>query len=113
MVSPAVPFIPSGHFYSAPSSPLPLRGTPDYSTDTVSEFHAEAHGQLQVKKGLAQGPYVAARAGVESTTLRLKVNRLNQGATRIPLMRGNIQVPMLRTASALRAFFSYCCIRPY
>ena len=36
-------FIHSGHFYSAPSSPLPLRGAPDYSTDTVSEFHAEAH----------------------------------------------------------------------
>src|SRR6218665_676551 len=36
-------------FHSAPSSPLPLRGAPDYSTDTVSEFHAEAHRQLQVK----------------------------------------------------------------
>src|SRR6218665_4093815 len=53
-------FIHSGHFYSAPSSPLPLRGAPDYSTDTVLEFHAE---------GLAQGPYVTARAGVEPTTL--------------------------------------------
>src|SRR6218665_3641869 len=42
-------FIQSGHFYSAPSSPLLLRGAPDYSTDTVSEFHAEAHRQLQVK----------------------------------------------------------------
>src|SRR6218665_3353045 len=42
-------FIHSGHFYSAPSSPLPLRGAPVYSTDTVSEFHAEAHRQLQVK----------------------------------------------------------------
>src|SRR6218665_2832078 len=42
-------FIHSGHFYSAPSSPLQLRGAPDYSTDTVSEFHAEAHRQLQVK----------------------------------------------------------------
>src|SRR6218665_93294 len=42
-------FFHSGHFYSAPSSPLPLRGAPDYSTDTVSEFHAEAHRQLQVK----------------------------------------------------------------
>src|SRR6218665_2880646 len=41
--------IDSGHFYSAPSSPLLLRGAPDYSTDTVSEFHAEAHRQLQVK----------------------------------------------------------------
>jgi len=34
------------HFYSAPSSPLLLRGTPEYSTDTVSESHAEAHRQL-------------------------------------------------------------------
>src|SRR6218665_2316616 len=42
-------FIHSGHFYSAHSSPLLLRGAPDYSTDTVSEFHAEAHRQLQVK----------------------------------------------------------------
>ena len=41
-----VKFIHSGHFYSAPSSPLLLRGAPDYSTDTVSEFHAEAHRQL-------------------------------------------------------------------
>ena len=63
-------FIHSSHFYSASSSPLLLRGAPDYSTDTVSEFHAEAHRQLLVK---AQGPYVASRAGVEPTTLRLKV----------------------------------------
>ena len=42
-------FIHSGHFYSASSSPLLLRGAPDYSTDTVSEFHAEVHRQLQVK----------------------------------------------------------------
>src|SRR6218665_4155080 len=39
-------FIHSGHFYSAPSSPILLRGAPDYSTDTVSEFHAEAYRQL-------------------------------------------------------------------
>src|SRR6218665_1415985 len=44
-----IQFIQSGHFYSAPSTPLPLRGAPDYSTDTVSEFHAEAHRQLKVK----------------------------------------------------------------
>src|SRR6218665_1394752 len=59
-------FFHSGHFYSAPSSPLLLRGAPDYSTDTLSEFHAEAHRQLQVKD-------MTARAGVEPTTLRLKV----------------------------------------
>src|SRR6218665_270411 len=39
-------FIHYGHFYSAPSSPLLLRRAPDYSTDTISEFHAEAHRQL-------------------------------------------------------------------
>ena len=67
-------FIHSGHFYSAPSSPLLLRVAPDYSTDSVSEFHAEAHRQLQVKNlPIAQGPHVAARAEVEPTTLRLKV----------------------------------------
>ena len=42
-------FIHSSHFYSAPSSPLLLRGAPDYSTDTVSEFHVDAHRQQQVK----------------------------------------------------------------
>jgi len=30
-------FIHSGYLYSAPSSPLLLRGDPDYSIDTVSE----------------------------------------------------------------------------
>src|SRR6218665_3104968 len=64
-------FIHSGHFYSTPSSPIPLSGAPDYSTDTVSEFHAEA--QATAGKGLAQGPYVTARAGIEPTTLRLRV----------------------------------------
>src|SRR6218665_500372 len=43
-------FVNSGHFYSAPSSPLLLRGAPDYSTDwSFTEFHAEEHRQLQVK----------------------------------------------------------------
>ena len=35
-------------YYSAPSRFL-LRGAPDYSADTESEFHAEAHEQLRVK----------------------------------------------------------------
>jgi|SRR6218665_3130244 len=43
-------FIHSDHFCSAPSSQLLLRSAPDYSTDTASEFHAEAHRQLQVKE---------------------------------------------------------------
>ena len=65
-------FIHYGHFYSAPSSHPLLRGAPDYSTDTVSQFHAEARRQL-LGKGLAQSPYMATRAGVEPTTLRLQV----------------------------------------
>ena len=37
----------------------------------MSEFHAEVL-QTIANEGLAQGPYVVARAGVEPTTLRLK-----------------------------------------
>src|SRR6218665_2968600 len=68
-------FIHSGHFYSAPSSPLLLRGAPDYSTDTVRRpiGVSRRSAQATAGKGLAQGPYVGARAGVEPTTLRLKV----------------------------------------
>src|SRR6218665_1235352 len=62
-------FIHSGHFYSAPSSPLLLlRGA-----------------QAIAGKGLAQDPYVAARAGVEPTTHRLKV--IN--STKAPLRSTN------------------------
>ena len=42
-----------------------------HSTDSVSEFHAEAPQEI-ASDGLAQGPYVAARAGFEPTTLRTK-----------------------------------------
>ena len=63
-------FIHSGHFYSASSSPLLLRGSPDTArADTVSEFLAEAP-QAIASEELPQGPYVAARAGVDPTTLR-------------------------------------------
>ena len=37
----------------------------------MSEFQAEV-AQATVSEGLAQGPYVAARAGFEPTTLRTK-----------------------------------------
>ena len=70
-------FIHSGHFLSASSSPLLLKGALDYSTDTVSEFHAEAP-QAIASEGLAQGPYVATRAEVEPT---VESHRLNQCAT--------------------------------
>jgi len=67
-------FIHSDHFYSASSV---FKST---TTQRRSRLH---HGycigvscrsaQATVSKGLTQGPYVAARAGVESTTLLLRV----------------------------------------
>ena len=42
-------------------------------TDTVCIGVSRRSAQATVGKGLAQGPYVAARAEVEPTTLRLKV----------------------------------------
>ena len=37
----------------------------------MPEYHSEAQ-QATVSEGLAQGPYVAARAGIEPMTLRTK-----------------------------------------
>src|SRR6218665_2708030 len=45
-----------------------------HSTDTVSEFRAEAP-QATVSEGLAQGPYVAASAGLEPMTLQTKCDK--------------------------------------
>ena len=42
---------------------------PQHSKDTVLKFHAKAK-QASESEGLAQGPYVAARAGIEPTTLQ-------------------------------------------
>src|SRR6218665_2853356 len=42
-----------------------------HNTDSVLEFHTEAP-QATVSEGLAQGPYMAARLGVEAMTLRTK-----------------------------------------
>src|SRR6218665_3328536 len=46
-----ISLIHSGHFYSDPSSPLLLRGAPDYNTDTVSEFSRRS-AQATTGKGL-------------------------------------------------------------
>src|SRR6218665_1614489 len=64
-------FIHSGHFYIAPSK-----------SSTTQRRSRLQHGycigvlrrsaQATAGKGLAQGPYMAARAGGEPTTLRLK-----------------------------------------
>jgi len=85
----------SGYFYSASSSPLLLRGAPDYSTDTLSEFSDERHRIYQwaitpqhwycvgvntpearsdihttESEGLTQGSSVVARVGFTPATLR-------------------------------------------
>src|SRR6218665_2370234 len=40
-------FIHSAHFYSAPSSPLLLRGAPDYSTDVSRGFTPKRTGNCR------------------------------------------------------------------
>src|SRR6218665_3202515 len=65
------PFIHSCHFYCAYSSPLLYSEALPKQHGSVPEFHAGAP-QANVSEGLAQGPYVAARAGVEPMTLRTK-----------------------------------------
>src|SRR6218665_2286091 len=102
-------FIHSGHFYSASSSPLLLRGAHDYSTDTVSGFHAEAP-QATVSKGLAQGSYVAARAGVEPTTLRLRVIDLINAPPRLIMhtcIQYNYNIDIINNCFALLVDLPY------
>ena len=66
-------FIHSGYFHSTSSGPLLLRGALDTAHIHLSEFHAEVP-QAIASEGLAQGPYMVARAGFEPTTLRTKGN---------------------------------------
>src|SRR6218665_268041 len=64
-------FIHSGNFYSASSSPLLLKGTPDTARipcRSCWSFRREAP-QATASEELSQGPYVAAIAGIEPTTL--------------------------------------------
>ena len=53
------------------SSPRHFKNYASFRLDTVSEFHAEAP-QVTASEGLAQGPYVAARARFEPTTFCTK-----------------------------------------
>src|SRR6218665_2101710 len=55
---------------NAPPGPTTQRCS-RHSTDTAPEFHAKAP-QTTVSEGLAQGLYVAARAGVQPMTIRTK-----------------------------------------
>jgi len=66
------------HFYSASHSLSLSEALP--AIDTVSEFTRRAL-QATASEGLAQGSYVTARAGVESTTLRSKCISSNNAPT--------------------------------
>ena len=59
-------------FYSASSSPLLLRGAPEYSIDTVSEIARRSATVKDLPK-----VYVAARVGFETTTLRKEGTEAN------------------------------------
>src|SRR6218665_3867919 len=75
-----------------------------HSTDAVSEFHAEAP-QATASEGLAQGPYVAARAGVEPTTLRsIGVDSANEPPC--PTRNKRTIIVTERLCSATRTFRS-------
>src|SRR6218665_1528027 len=67
-------FFHSGHFYSASSSQLrtTLRSSRLQHGYFIGVSRRSAQATVHVGKGLAQGPYMAARAGFEPTTLRLK-----------------------------------------
>src|SRR6218665_3903806 len=62
-------------FYSAPSSPLLLRGAPDYTARILFRSFTPKRTcrELQVKDLPKVPTCMAARAGVEPTTLRLRV----------------------------------------
>src|SRR6218665_1601827 len=97
-------FIHSGHFYSTPSSPLPLRGAPDYSTATAGT-------------GLAQGPYVTARAGVEPTTLSPDLKYIFTCLTSIVpdlhLILSASYLTLILPSLYLTSIISYTFILPY
>src|SRR6218665_2567736 len=80
-------FIHTGYFYSASWTPYTTtQRRSRHSTDTVPEFHAEAP-QATVSEELAQGPYLAARAGDEPMTPRTKgVDSTNAPSTDIVLL---------------------------
>src|SRR6218665_479605 len=61
-------FIHSGYFNSASSSPLLLRGAPGTARILCRSFALKSRAHATASKGLAQGPYVAAR--FEPTTLQ-------------------------------------------
>src|SRR6218665_2262177 len=67
------PFIQSGYFYSASSSPLLLRGAPDTARILCRSFTLKRHRQLRVKT-LPKVPTWRLKWDFEPTTLSDKIN---------------------------------------
>src|SRR6218665_2236955 len=98
-----------GHFYSAPSSPLLYRRRSRLQHGYCIGVSSRS-AQATVGKGLAQGPYIAARVGVEPTTLPLKAIDSTKAP---PLLYGQPQNSLLSTRSVflLSLFVCYsCCV---
>src|SRR6218665_1415539 len=72
-----ISFIHSGHFYSGPLAALQVlyysEAHPTTALIGLLSFTPKRTSMHCIGKGLAQGHYVAARAGVKPTTLPLKV----------------------------------------
>src|SRR6218665_3692518 len=94
------------HAGNKSTSPLPLRGAPD-STYTVSKFHAEVP-QATASEQLAQGPYMAVRAGFKPATLRTKGDEsINEPPC--PTVQAGFRNPDLLVDGAADHFGSRSC----
>ena len=71
-------FIHSGHFYSAPSNPLPLDQRRSRLQHGYCIGVSRRSAQAAAGKELAQGPYVTARSQTHDSPV--ESNRLNQSA---------------------------------
>src|SRR5688572_23624430 len=82
--------------YSA-SSRFLLRGAPDYSANTESEFHAEAHEQLRVKD-LLRVPTRQLEVDLNPQPSGCKAPNmpLHRRAPHVYLMSGQYIIPLIR-----------------
>jgi len=97
-------FTHSGYFYSASTSPLLLRGAPATARILCRSFMPCAVGNCEWR--IAQDPYVAARAGLEYTTIRTKGN---ESTDRPTLPTSSSIFSLLILCQNLLSTLSNCC----
>ena len=110
-----VSFIHSFHLYSASSSPLLLRGAPNPARILRRSFTPKRHRQLLclLMKDLPKVLYVAAKAGVEFTTLRsTAIDSTNEPPR---LMNGHYHGDSKKLSQTVRPYVIYilCLITSY